>query len=75
MAAHFFVTGTDTDAGKTYCSTALLRGLLASGVRCAALPRCPPPPVTPGEMGRARVWTPVTAGNLVWRVVAEKDSG
>lgn len=37
MAAHFFVTGTDTDAGKTYCSTALLRGLLASGVRCAAL--------------------------------------
>lgn len=33
----FFVTGTDTDAGKTYCSSALLRGLHLSGVRCTAL--------------------------------------
>jgi dethiobiotin synthetase len=37
IATHFFVTGTDTDAGKTYCSAALLRGLVANGVRCAAL--------------------------------------
>jgi len=33
----FFVTGTDTDAGKTYCSSALLRGLRLSGVHCSAL--------------------------------------
>lgn len=33
----FFVTGTDTDAGKTYCSSALLRGLQLSGLRCTAL--------------------------------------
>jgi dethiobiotin synthetase len=33
----FFVTGTDTDVGKTYCSTALLRGFRANGVACAAL--------------------------------------
>lgn len=33
----FFVTGTDTDAGKTYCSSALLRGLQLSGVQCTAL--------------------------------------
>lgn len=33
----FFVTGTDTDAGKTYCSSALLRGLRLSGVSCTAL--------------------------------------
>lgn len=33
----FFVTGTDTDVGKTYCSTALLRGFRANGVVCAAL--------------------------------------
>lgn len=37
MTKYFFVTGTDTDAGKTYCSSALLRGLVANGVRCAAL--------------------------------------
>lgn len=33
----FFVTGTDTDAGKTYCSTALLRGLLLCGTPATAL--------------------------------------
>lgn len=33
----FFVTGTDTDAGKTYCSSALLRGLQLSGISCTAL--------------------------------------
>ncbi len=33
----FFVTGTDTDAGKTYCSSALLRGLRLSGLQCTAL--------------------------------------
>ena len=37
MTEYFFVTGTDTDSGKTYCSTALLRGLAHSSVRCAAL--------------------------------------
>lgn len=37
MPTRFFVTGTDTDAGKTYCSAALLRGLRQSGVRCSAL--------------------------------------
>jgi len=33
----FFVTGTDTDAGKTYVSAALLRGLALKGLRCAAI--------------------------------------
>lgn len=33
----FFVTGTDTDAGKTYCSAAILRGLHLQGVSCTAL--------------------------------------
>jgi dethiobiotin synthetase len=37
QSQRFFVTGTDTDAGKTYCSTALLRGLSLQGVRCTAL--------------------------------------
>jgi len=37
MTEYFFVTGTDTDAGKTYCSAALLRGLVQSGSRCTAL--------------------------------------
>lgn len=33
----FFVTGTDTDAGKTYCSSAILRGLQLLGHHCSAL--------------------------------------
>lgn len=33
----FFVTGTDTDAGKTYVSSALLRGFKLLGKRAAAL--------------------------------------
>lgn len=33
----FFVTGTDTDAGKTYSSTAILRGFALQGARCTAL--------------------------------------
>lgn len=33
----FFVTGTDTDAGKTYCSSAMLRGLQLLGYHCSAL--------------------------------------
>lgn len=33
----FFITGTDTDAGKTYCSNAILRGLQLLGHRCSAL--------------------------------------
>lgn len=33
MSATLFVTGTDTDAGKTVVSAALLRGLAAAGVR------------------------------------------
>jgi len=37
MSQRFFVTGTDTDAGKTYCSTALLRGLALCDLRCTAL--------------------------------------
>lgn len=37
LPASLFVTGTDTDAGKTYVSSALLRGFAALGVRTAAL--------------------------------------
>ncbi len=33
----FFVTGTDTDAGKTYCSSAILRGMQLLGHHCSAL--------------------------------------
>ncbi|MDP4537423.1 dethiobiotin synthase [Alkalimonas collagenimarina] len=32
----FFVTGTDTDAGKTFVSTALLHGLAQAGKHCIA---------------------------------------
>lgn len=37
QTSSFFVTGTDTDAGKTYVSAALLRGLALKGLRCAAI--------------------------------------
>lgn len=37
LQKRFFVTGTDTDAGKTYCSVALLRGFKALGLHCSAL--------------------------------------
>ncbi|MDQ6970424.1 MAG: dethiobiotin synthase [Mariprofundus sp.] len=34
---HIFITATDTDAGKTWVSTALIRGLLAQGAKAKAL--------------------------------------
>ncbi|MBN3856011.1 MULTISPECIES: dethiobiotin synthase [unclassified Paraburkholderia] len=47
----FFVTGTDTEIGKTFVSAALLRGLTHAGLRAAALK-----PVAAGAYERDGVW-------------------
>ena len=41
----YFITGTDTDVGKTYIASALVRYFVQQGQT---------------EIGRAHVWTPVT---------------
>jgi dethiobiotin synthetase len=46
-----FVTGTDTSVGKTVASTAILRALRASGVRCA-----PMKPVAAGAQLQDGLW-------------------
>ncbi|WP_341504042.1 dethiobiotin synthase [Gallaecimonas sp. GXIMD4217] len=52
MAKTLFITGTDTDAGKTHLGCAILAGLKARGVRAAGLK-----PVASGGRGDAeRLW-------------------
>ncbi|WP_322105209.1 dethiobiotin synthase [Paraburkholderia sp. J41] len=51
MTLGVFVTGTDTEIGKTFVSAALLRGFARAGLRAAALK-----PVAAGAFERDGVW-------------------
>lgn len=51
MTVSLFVTGTDTEIGKTFVSAALLRGLARAGLRAAALK-----PIAAGAFERDGVW-------------------
>lgn len=51
MTVSLFVTGTDTEIGKTFVSTALLRGFAHAGLRATALK-----PIAAGAYERDGVW-------------------
>ncbi|MEO8975795.1 MAG: AAA family ATPase, partial [Casimicrobiaceae bacterium] len=62
MTQALFITGTDTGVGKTHVAAALLRALVASGLRAAAMK-----PVAAGTEGRSRnadVVALMAAGNV-----------
>ncbi|WP_028226024.1 dethiobiotin synthase [Paraburkholderia ferrariae] len=59
MTLSLFVTGTDTEIGKTFVSAALLRGLAHAGLRATALK-----PIAAGAYERDGVWRNEDADQL-----------
>ena len=63
MARGIFITGTDTDVGKTVFAAALLRSLAGAGHRAVGM-KPVAAGLAPGEAVHADAWTLISAGNV-----------
>ncbi len=71
MARAFFVTGTDTEVGKTAISCALLHAAAGQGLRTAAVK-----PVAAGDRIEAEV-EPLSEGRTIaaYRIIVRRSDG